>query len=381
MQSDKTMTLLSYREARDHVRAIQLTNKTQYYRLPLAYRRAHGLPSTPEVAYAEEGWKDWQSFLSDGHQFLDYAAARQQVARYGINSVRDYLSWSPGALRQIGLPLNPQRHYADEWDGWDAFFPTHGKDFRSPPPEGYIAYQEARTLVAQWRLQSSRDYRGLAKEQLDYYRLPSRPDSYYRGNGWEGWSAFLGQPKTPPSYAEAKTIVAQYDVATMTEYQHLLRLGVIREPLPMRPSAYYRNRGWVSKEDFLGRPRFVDYETARTVIQALRIRSVRDYNALGPVERRKHRLPFTPSRYYAGKGWQGWVAFLSLGEGRYLPYAQACMIAPKLGATSSRQWRKLDRALLRHHGLPASPDSIYKGKGWIGWYGFLKPKGEDPQKR
>lgn len=371
------MGFLSYAAARDHVRAINLTNKTQYQKLPMAYRRAHGLPGAPEIAYADRGWQGWQAFLAQPSKYLPYAEAKEQAARYGIVSIRDYISWPPSALHEIGLPLNPQRHYVDDWQGWDDFLPALNSDFRTPPAEGYVSYEEAKILVAQWQLTSSRAYRGLTNQQLDYYRLPSRPDNYYNGKGWSGWNAFLGQPRTPPSYAQAKAILAKYDVTTMTEYQHLLRHGGIREPLPLRPAKYYRDRGWVSPEDYFGKPRFVNYEQARALMKHLRIRSSRDYSALGPLVRRKHRLPFTPSRYYVDQGWESWDAFLSLGDGRFLPYTEACQIAPTLGATSSRQWRQLDRELLRYHGLPATPDSYYKDKGWIGWYAFLKPKVRD----
>ena len=88
-------------------------------------------------------------------------------------------------------------------------------------------------------------------------------------------------------------------------------------------------------------------------------------------------IPLAPAVAYKKKGWKSWGDWLGNGNFKpgdniYLEFSKAREIARSFKLNSNKDWNK--RFLLENYGksdLPASPDSIYRNKGWISWPDWL----------
>ena len=88
--------------------------------------------------------------------------------------------------------------------------------------------------------------------------LINRPDEMY-ADEWDSWEEFLGLMRT---YEETKHLV-QYvlRLRDMEDYQNFIQSDVKRAEglrIPAKPEVVYRDKGWVSMEDFFGE--FLDDE-------------------------------------------------------------------------------------------------------------------------
>lgn len=369
------MKPMSYEAVKALVARLGVRSRAEYRRIPKHCRVELGLPPHPDRDFEGDGWQGWEEFLDEGTTgYLTYDEAKRTVQRLGITSLTRYNGLTNGMLKRLRLPAQLRTFYVAEWEGTRVFFGLSSeskKRHRKPPANGYCDYETAKRIVAELKIHSSREYAGLPDRVLDESGLPSRPEVHYAESGWTRWTDFLAETKKFPSYEQAKAIVRPHGFTTMAEYCHATRTGVICAHLPVRPKSYYAKSGWVSVEDFLGAPRFVTYDEACRIVRSLGVRSSGDYRKLDVTTRRRHRLPSYPQTYYKDSGWRTWAVFLGTSNGRFLPYNQAKRAAATLGVGTSRQYKNLGRLKLRRLGLPVTPDSYYRDKGWESWPKFL----------
>lgn len=81
--------------------------------------------------------------------------------------------------------------------------------------------------------------------------LPLIPDEMY-GDDFVSWDDFLGVMRP---YQEAKVLLRTLNLQTYEEYQRFVNDDRSRAEglrIPAKPDIYYRDKGWVSMEDFFG---------------------------------------------------------------------------------------------------------------------------------
>ena len=115
--------------------------------------------------------------------------AQKIVMENNIKSVSEYNSY----YKKLGLPSNPNVIYKDKgWIDWPTFWGEKKKE--------YPSYEEVQKIVMENNIKSESGYKSYYKK----LGLPSAPNVYYKGKGWNNWPTFWGKPKkTTP--AERKT--------------------------------------------------------------------------------------------------------------------------------------------------------------------------------
>ena len=165
--------------------------------------------------------------------FPPYEEARKIAIEKGIKSKTGYLTM----YKELGLPCEPNKTYKDRWIDWAHFL---GKKTTIFPP-----YEEAKRSVMEKGIKSEDEYRLIYKE----LGLPSAPNITYKDKGWINWSSFWGKTIYPP-YEEAKRSVMENGIKSKTGYLTMYKeLG-----LPSAPNDFYKDKGWIDWDDFLGRP-------------------------------------------------------------------------------------------------------------------------------
>jgi len=276
----------TYEEAKMIVNKAGIKGQKEY-RL---YYKELKLPSNPNVTYKNK-WVNWSEFFGkDTYSFPSYQEAKRIVGEAGIKSCKVYQK----SYRKLKLPSLPEKYYRGKgWTNWNVFL---GKEKFIFP-----SYQEAKRIVEKNGIKSQSEYLAVYKK----LRLPSGPSKYYCGKGWVNWNVFLGKKKVIfPSYEEAKRIVEKNGIKSQSEY-----LAVYKElDLPSNPHLNYKDKGWVNWGVFLGKDTYEYplYEEAQRIVIEKGIKSQGDYRSYY----KGLRLPAAPNMYYKNKGWTSWFDFL-----------------------------------------------------------------------
>ena len=158
--------------------------------------------------------------------------------------------------------------------------------------------------------------------------------------------------------------------------------------IPKHPSHVYKDQGWIGINDWLGNGKkdqtkisYWSFLKARSHARSLRFRRCRewiDYCKKAAIDGkgRPWEIPRDVATYYKNSGWKSWVDFLGLKEHKYWSFQKARSFAHRLRLKNMRDWRiyrnRGKKGLpSKPSGIPSTPDTIYKNKGWIGWKHWL----------
>ena len=171
------------------------------------------------------------------------------------------------------------------------------------------------------------------------------------------------------SYAEVQALVRKLAIKRKEDYDKYYKIS---KGLPCSPHQVYKNKGWISWGDFLGKKciKFCSYEEAKKIIStAVCIKTRNDYLKYY----RKYNLPRHPNTYYMKDGFN-WKDFLGILD-KFVSYDEAVKIVRKAEVKSAYEYGRPERskrAWVRPSNLPRSPDRTYKGNGWVSWDAFLR---------
>lgn len=295
---------LTYEEANEAVQKLGVKTRTDYIKYK-RYKEDALLPSNPEKRYNKKGWVDWYHFLGTKSPsiYTTYQEAKMAVQRLNIQSMNEYKSRRSEDPR---LPSSPSECYKNK--GWKTFYDL----CNVKRPEYYATYQEAQKAAQSLGIKNRHHYLDKKKYKKDS-RLHSTPDKLYKSKGWQDWYSFLGIRPVHiyPTYEEARRAVKKLNIKTGTAYrkQHLYK----QDPrLPSTPGMKYKNKGWIDFNDFLGieaPKKYSSYNEAKQATKRLKIKSQKEYQSH---QRYKEdpRLTSRPSRAYKNKGWVSWEEFL-----------------------------------------------------------------------
>lgn len=343
----KVRVYRSIREASDAAIKMEIKNHQDYRN---RYMQDPRLPFDPKKTYHLE-WVSWTHYLGAQRQekYQTLSDASSAVVALNIRTMKEY---KQRYKEDIRLVSNPNRDYADEWEGHKAFFGTGVKR--------YETYAEASKAAKRLRISSANEYH---RRRTEDPRLCGKPDIIYKKR-WKNWQYFLGQPQKKAKYktlAEARAAVKALGIVSQSQYHK----GYKRDKkLPSSPVDYYRSE-WISWYDLFVKKRNPYYRTLKEASLAARklgITSSREYTEKCGVDEKLNRAP---SQHY--EDWAGWKYFLGTKRETYSNLELASAAAQALGVKTQREYialYKTDPKLL------ANPNIKYKDE-WAGWNEFL----------
>lgn len=94
-----------------------LTSKGDYFREKVKHR---DWPDEPDKYYADE-WEGWREFMGFEKTvyFTSYPTLQERVRQAGIKSIQHYVL---ECKKNSNWPFNPENTYPKEWKGWYEFF-------------------------------------------------------------------------------------------------------------------------------------------------------------------------------------------------------------------------------------------------------------------
>lgn len=265
---------LKYDDAKLYIQTldVKIKNSADWRRMNSSNQRPHNLPYNPQKYYMKHGWIGWKDFLGVDdipyeNNYWTFENAKYFVHKLELKNKWDYRIYCRGTDRPWQLPMTPERVYKEDgWLGW--------KDFLEPP-ERFKNFKEAKMFATQLNLKSRLDWLNYRKNRP--HDIPCDPAGYYKDKGWISWGDFLGTGNLPTQ--SHNQYFLQYDEAI--KFVHELQLNSVKgvngrlrasagyskhrswleycrsgekpNNIPASPEKYYKDKGWITWGDWLGK--------------------------------------------------------------------------------------------------------------------------------
>lgn len=184
--TEKGKQFLSFEEAREYVRKLNLKSRTEY-NIWYKENRPDFLPSTPTNKYKRE-WTSMGDFLGTGRvadqfkktkYFLSLKEAREYVKTLNLQSEEEYMLWHR-KTKPINLPAYPPAVYGND-EGWTSMGDFLGTNYVALAKREFISFEDAKKLMQSLGIKTQKQY-------FEWYKInkpdnmPSSPEEYYKNH-------------------------------------------------------------------------------------------------------------------------------------------------------------------------------------------------------
>lgn len=388
-------TYRSFEDARELIRSKNFRNQKQWLAFTRSDEFPADIPATPERVYARAGWvgmTDWlgvDRFDRWNNEFRPFQDAREYARSLRLESQKKWYEFVRRNVLPVGFSAYPQNTYAHR--GWISRGDWLGTDTIAPGLRVYRDFDDARTFARSLNLRKTREWWDLcAQRNAIPADIPRAPHVQYREQGWHGYGDWLGtgrignRKRSYWSFSRARSYVRELGFRSIHEWLQYVRSSQRPLEIPSKPERTYKDLGWSSYGDWLGtgsvapeHREFKPFQTARTFVHKLRLKSVADWHRYGRSGERPADIPSDPRAVYKDQGWAGFQDWLGFTQNeRFRPFKDARLFVRSLRLRSARQWNayaagKLAQVGIRPSDIPAAPDKTYAKQGWLNWRDWL----------
>ncbi|AUH72794.1 DEAD/DEAH box helicase family protein [Legionella sainthelensi] len=252
---------LSFELARAFVHTFGLKSARDWSIYCKSGNKPPNIPKAPEKTYKHNGWLSWGDWLGTGSislqkkQFRSFEEARRFVRSLKLKSHAEWLKFRESGEKPDDIPVNPNKAYKDDgWVSWPDWLGTNKKQ-RS---KIFLPFELARMYSRALNLKSRAEWNVYSKSIQRPENIPSRPDRFYKDNGWVSWPDWLGtgnissKKRVYWDFTLAREFVHSLKLKKFTEWRLYSQSGQRPNYIPSSPDEVYRNKGWVSFSDWLG---------------------------------------------------------------------------------------------------------------------------------
>ena len=252
----------------------------------------------------------------------------------------------------------------------------------------FLPFKKALMYARSLKLISSTEWRALCKSGSRPANVPSRPDTIYKHEGWQGWGHWLGtgnlvggkQDFLP--FKKALMRARSLKLKSMKEWEAWCTSGVREANMPSRPDKAYTHEGWQGYGHWLGNgnpntKELLPFEEAMLFARFLKLNGVKGWGVWSSSGARPANIPSAPDRVYKHDGWQGYGHWLGNGDvagggtEEFLPFEKALLHARSLKLKGQAAWYAWSNSVARPANIPVAPDQVYKHEGWQGYGHWL----------
>ena len=385
------VTFLSFKEAREFARKLQLKNQFEWRDFAKSNRPGN-IPSDPSTVYKGKGWRNWGDWLGTGYiavrnrDYMSFSQARRFARTKKFKSQKEWFAFTKSKQRPADIPVDPSKRYKNEgWKGWGDWLGTGNV---APSDRKFRSFKKARKFAQDLNFSSQIEWRGFARSNRPM-DIPADPSKTYKGMGWQGWSDWLGTGRVSPkdrqylSFEDARKIVHLMKIKSRAEWDEARVKGKLPLNIPTKPWSTYENCGWKSLGDWLGTgtiasqyKKYRPFEQARKFAHSLKLKSRNEWRELAKSGQLPVDIPVNALQTYKNKGWKGWGDWLgngniAPGSRKYKTFNRARKFARGLKLNSGSDWKKFTKSGNLPQDIPAYPPDVYREKGWQGWGDWL----------
>ena len=185
------------------------------------------------------------------------------------------------------------------------------------------------------------------------------------------------------SFEDTRKFVRKQHFSGRSKWRDFCTSGNKPNDIPNYPDAVYKNKGWISWNDFFGTDyvatylrKYKDFKDARNYAQTLNIRNQTGWRVFVKSGKLPLDIPRDPPTVYK-KEWKGWADWLRAGKkleykSKFLKFNDARTFVRSLKLKGQKDWNEnYVKSGNKPDNIPASPQSVYKKewKGWADWVG------------
>ena len=122
--------------------------------------------------------------------FLPFKKALLYARSFQLNIVKAWRAWSKTGARPANIPSDPTTVYKhDGWQGWGHWLGTGAVAHKD---KLFLPFKKALLHARSLKLKTLRAWRAWLMTGARPEQVPSRPDTVYKRDGWQGWGHWLG---------------------------------------------------------------------------------------------------------------------------------------------------------------------------------------------
>ena len=202
------------------------------------------------------------------------------------------------------------------------------------------------------------------------------------GEGGRGGSGVGGRflASDMLSFAAARAIVRKLKLKGVKAWLAWSKSGQRPYNIPADPYKVYRDDGWISMPDWIGKEggqgAMLSFAVARAIVRKLKLKNQKEWWAWCKSGQRPSNIPSSPNLTYRNDGWislPDWLGYEGRAVGKMLPFAAARAIVRKLKLKGVKEWVAWSKSGQRPSNIPATPNKTYHNDGWISmpdWLGY-----------
>jgi len=379
----------SFKKAREFVRSLGLKGYKEWREYIESRKKPEDIPADLYQTYKKDkGWKGMGDFLGSGSihhkkEYRSFEEAREFVRSLNLKVTKEWVEYKKSGKKPDDIPATTNEVYKG-WKGWGDFLGTgsiHHKD------RTYRSFEEAREFAQSLNLKGTKEWVEYKKSGNKPDDIPATPSHVYKDKGWKGMGDFLGTEniykKEYRSFEEAREFAQSLNLKSGNEWFGYARSKKRPNDIPINANKIYKDKGWKGMGDFLGSGNIASksrvyrsFKEAREFAQSLNLNGKKEWFEYARSGKKPDDIPATPNEVYKDKGWKGWGDFLGTGsihhkDRTYRSFKKARAFAQSLNLKGHKEWQEYCKSGKKPDDIPATPNQIYKGKGWKNWGGFL----------
>ena len=177
---------LPFDEAHAVAQSFNLASSVEWRAWSEEGARPPNMPRNPTTIYKDDGWQGWRYWL--GKRFLPFGEALAAARSLRLANQREWFAWCKEGLRPANVPSNPQLAYADGgWRGWGHWLGTGNQQTNE-----FLPFGEALALARSLELASLVEWQTWSVSGMRPASVPSDPSKIHKDGGWQGCGHWLG---------------------------------------------------------------------------------------------------------------------------------------------------------------------------------------------
>jgi hypothetical protein len=244
----------------------------------------------------------------------------------------------------------------------------------------FLSFSKAKKKVKKLKFKHTHQWTKWASSKERPKNMPSNPHIFY--SEWLSWYDWLGvRPGWDGKYLpfeEAREYAHSLRLKSMREWVALGVKGKLKMGVPTYPMEIYRGEYSSSKDWLMGwNKTFMPYQEARALMRKEGIDCWDKWKAYAKSDKRPLNLPLEPKYVYRDEwlSWSDWVGDKIGWNGKWRPYEQAREYINSLQLQGQDEFRRWIADGHCPHDIPSNPHTVYSE--WVSdteWFGVRKPK-------
>jgi hypothetical protein len=247
-------------------------------------------------------------------------------------------------------------------------------------------FEDACAFVHSLGLKSRAEWKGYSKSGKRPKDIPDNPNRTYANDGWKGWGNWIGTGRHHVigwrEFKDARAFTRQLGLKSAIEWNRYCKSGKKPDDIPVYPDRTYAHKGWAGMDDWLDAAtepatfdrQYRSFINARAFVRRLGLKLQPEWREYCKSGRKPKSIPADPNKVYAGKGWVGisdWLGTGKVPHGHYRPFKMARDFVRGLKLASGTEWRDYCRSSKKPDDIPIAPQNVYADKGWFGMDDWL----------